>query len=227
MPGRATNWKPSRPTRTTPARRRRTSSTSASSFGPQAKDEGLIQPYKVATWDTIPEAPRIRTATGTATTTASWPSRSTRPSSKRPSDWADLLKPEYKSQVALAGDPRASSQAINGLRRGAGQRRLARRRRSRADFFKQSTTRATSCPIIAKPGTIAQGETPDHHPLDYNALATATQAARQPGDRGHRPRRPAASPVSTSRPSAPSRRIPTPPSCGWSTCTPTRARTSG
>ena len=25
------------------------------SFGPQAKAEGLIQPYKVATWDTIPD----------------------------------------------------------------------------------------------------------------------------------------------------------------------------
>ena len=25
------------------------------SFGPAAKDEGLIQPYKVSTWDTIPD----------------------------------------------------------------------------------------------------------------------------------------------------------------------------
>ena len=25
------------------------------SFGPAAKEEGLIQPYKVATWDTIPD----------------------------------------------------------------------------------------------------------------------------------------------------------------------------
>ena len=29
-----------------------------------------------------------------------------------PTDWADLLKPEYAGQVALAGDPRASNQAI-------------------------------------------------------------------------------------------------------------------
>jgi len=28
-----------------------------------------------------------------------------------PQDWADLLKPEYKGQVALSGDPRISTQA--------------------------------------------------------------------------------------------------------------------
>ena len=31
---------------------------------------------------------------------------------KVPQDWADLLKPEYKAQIALAGDPRTSNQAI-------------------------------------------------------------------------------------------------------------------
>ena len=33
----------------------------------------------------------------------------------RPKDWADLLKPEYKGQVALAGDPRTSNQAIQAV----------------------------------------------------------------------------------------------------------------
>ena len=32
-----------------------------------------------------------------------------------PADWADLLKPEYANAVALAGDPRASNQAILGV----------------------------------------------------------------------------------------------------------------
>ncbi len=46
------------------------------SFGPSAKAEGLIQPYKVSTWDDDPgPTPRTRTATGTATTTACSPSR--------------------------------------------------------------------------------------------------------------------------------------------------------
>ena len=45
------------------------------SFGPSAKADGLLQPYKVSTWDTIPDAPRTPTATGTATITACWRSR--------------------------------------------------------------------------------------------------------------------------------------------------------
>ena len=32
-----------------------------------------------------------------------------------PADWADLLKPEFANSVALAGDPRASNQAILGV----------------------------------------------------------------------------------------------------------------
>ena len=32
-----------------------------------------------------------------------------------PTDWADLLKPEFANSVALAGDPRASNQAILGV----------------------------------------------------------------------------------------------------------------
>ena len=32
-----------------------------------------------------------------------------------PADWADLLKDEYKNTIALAGDPRASNQAIQGV----------------------------------------------------------------------------------------------------------------
>ncbi len=30
-----------------------------------------------------------------------------------PKEWADLLKPEYKGQIALAGDPRTVAQAIH------------------------------------------------------------------------------------------------------------------
>ena len=54
-------------------------------FGPQAKAEGLIQPYKVVDLGHDPRRGQgSPTATGTATTTASWPSRSTPPSSPKP-----------------------------------------------------------------------------------------------------------------------------------------------
>src|SRR5205085_5154151 len=85
-------------------------------FGPSAKKDGLIQPYKVSTWDTIPDD--LKDADG------SWYGDYYGVLSfevnkdvvkNSPQDWADLLKPEYKGQVALAGDPKASSQAINGV----------------------------------------------------------------------------------------------------------------
>ena len=45
------------------------------SFGPQAKAAGLLQPYKVSNWKSIPDSVRTRTVIGTAITTACWPSR--------------------------------------------------------------------------------------------------------------------------------------------------------
>src|SRR5471030_2250726 len=40
------------------------------SFGPTAQAAGLLQPYKVSTWASIPTRPRRRTAIGTVITTA-------------------------------------------------------------------------------------------------------------------------------------------------------------
>ena len=81
-------------------------------FGPQMKKEGLLQPYKVSTWDEIPA--NIKDADGY------WYGDYYGVMSflvnkdlvkTSPKDWADLMKPEYAGQVALAGDPRASNQA--------------------------------------------------------------------------------------------------------------------
>src|SRR3989304_3976357 len=81
------------------------------SFGEDNKD--LFEPYKVATWDSIPDA--AKSADGLwwgdyygvmsfTTNTAIQPNP--------PKDCSDLLKPEFKGQIALDGDPRASNQAI-------------------------------------------------------------------------------------------------------------------
>src|SRR5262249_18543306 len=85
-------------------------------FGPSAKTDKLIQPYKVSTWDTIPASAKDADgywygdyygvmALEINTDVVKTP----------PKEWADLAKPEYKGQVALAGDPRVSAQAINGV----------------------------------------------------------------------------------------------------------------
>ncbi len=77
-------------------------------FGPQAKTEGLIQPYKVATWAEIPD--NVKDADG------SWYADyygvmafgiNKDLVKNAHADWADLLKPEYANSFALTGDPRA------------------------------------------------------------------------------------------------------------------------
>ena len=145
------------------------------SFGPQAKEEGLIQPYKVATWDEIPDS--IKDADGY------WYGDYYGVMSfmvnkdlveNTPMDWPDLLKSDYAQQVALAGDPRASNQAILGVLaaglaaggaagKEAGEKGL--------DYFKQMNEAGNFVPVIGKAGTLAQGATPVVIAWDYNALS--------------------------------------------------------
>ncbi|HEX9012633.1 MAG TPA: extracellular solute-binding protein, partial [Anaerolineaceae bacterium] len=89
-----------------------------------------------------------------------------------PQDWSDLLKPEYKGQVALAGDPRTSAQAIMSvyaaaLANGGSVDNIA----PGLDFFKKLNDSGNFVPVIAKQTTIASGETAVVMRWDYNALA--------------------------------------------------------
>ncbi|MEX2182814.1 MAG: ABC transporter substrate-binding protein [Chloroflexota bacterium] len=152
------------------------------SFGPQAKDEGLLAPYKVATWDTIPDEAKdpegywwgdyygVLTFEVNKAVVAN-----------SPQDWADLLKPEYKNMVALAGDPRSSNQAIQTVYAAA----LANGgslddAQPGLDFFKDLVAAGNFVPTIAKPGTIAQGETPITIRWNYNALSNKDALAGNP-----------------------------------------------
>jgi putative spermidine/putrescine transport system substrate-binding protein len=144
-------------------------------FGPQAQAEGLIQPYKVSTWDEIPDAIKDPDghwygayygvmAFGVNSDLIDTP----------PADWADLLKPEYANSFALSGDPRASNQAIlavlsAGMSRGgepgaeSGQLGL--------EFFAELNAAGNFVPVAGGSGTIAQGQTPIVAAWDYNLLA--------------------------------------------------------
>ena len=151
-------------------------------FGPQAKDEGLIQPYKVSVWDSIPDDAKdadgywygdyygvLAFAVNTDVV------------ENVPQDWADLLKPEYAGQVALAGDPRLSNQAIlsvmaASIANGGTPADAA----PGLDFFKQLNDAGNFVPVIALPGTIAQGETPITIAWDYNNLAWRDSLAGNP-----------------------------------------------
>jgi putative spermidine/putrescine transport system substrate-binding protein len=140
-------------------------------FGAQAKEEGLIQPYKVATWDTIPD--EVKDAEGY------WYGDyygvlafqvNTDVIENVPQDWADLLNPEYAGQVALAGDPRTSNQAIlsvyaSALANGGSLDDAA----PGLDFWAEVNAAGNFVPVIANSATFATGETPIILQWDYLA----------------------------------------------------------
>jgi putative spermidine/putrescine transport system substrate-binding protein len=153
-------------------------------FGPQAKAEGLTQAYKVSTWAEIPDS--IKDAEG------HWYGDYYGVMSfivnkdlveNVPQDWADLLKPEYAGMVALAGDPRASNQAIlgvlaAGMSTGAAPGEAAGK--AGLEFFKALNDAGNFVPVIGKAGTLAQGTTPIIIMWDYNALAARDTLAGNP-----------------------------------------------
>lgn len=151
-------------------------------FGPSGKAENLFQQYKVATWDTIPADAKDADGYwwGDYYGVLSF-EVNTAVVKNVPTDWSDLLKPEYKNQVALAGDPRSSNQAIQTVFAAA----LANggsldNAQPGLDFFKQLNDAGNFVPVIAKPGTIASGETPITIRWTYNALSNRDASAGNP-----------------------------------------------
>ena len=132
------------------------------SFGPQVKNEKLVAPYKVKTWDSIPA--NVKDPEGY------WYGDyygalafevNTDIVKNPPKDWKDLLKPEFKGQVALAGDPRVSNQAFltvaaAGVANGGSFKNIM----PGLDFFKKLNEAGNFVPIIAVPGTVASARPP-------------------------------------------------------------------
>jgi putative spermidine/putrescine transport system substrate-binding protein len=156
-------------------------------YGPQAKDAGQVQPYKVSTWAAIPDTILGLPAkdpdgywTGgyygvmaLETNTAAVKSP--------PKNWEDLLKPEYKGQIALSGPPTTSNQAQQSIFAAA----LANGgslddAQPGLDFFKKLNDSGNFVPVVAKPGTIAQGATPIVLAWDYLAFGDKDTFAGNP-----------------------------------------------
>src|SRR6266436_1947229 len=145
------------------------------SFGPTSKEAGLLQPYKVATWNSIPASAKDPEG--------NWYGDyygvlafevNTDIVKKVPGDWRDLQAADYKNAVALAGDPRASNQAIQGvfaagLSAAKGDASLAAD--AGLSYFAALNKNGNFVPTIGKAGTLAQGATPIIVRWDYNALA--------------------------------------------------------
>jgi len=141
------------------------------SYAVQAKNEELLQPYRVATWGTIPD--NMKDSEGY------WYGDyygvivfevNTETSLGIPVDWNDLLTPGYK--VALGGTPLESYQARMGvyaasLANGGSLTDIVPGLR----FFQELNNAGNLTDIIANSDTIASGETPIVLSWDYLALA--------------------------------------------------------
>ena len=151
-------------------------------FGPLAKDEGLIQPYKVSTWDTIPDDVKDPDGYwyGDYFGVLAFMVNSD-VVAEAPADWADLLDAKYKGQVALSGDPRTSNQAILSVIAAAlSQSDSMDDVTPGLDYFAQLNQAGNLVPVIANNALVARGETPVRVTWDYNSLAGANAAAGNP-----------------------------------------------
>ncbi len=151
-------------------------------FGPQLISENLVQPYKVSTWDSIPADSKDPNGYWYGDYYGVMAFEVNKDAVQNvPQDWSDLLKPEYKGQVALAGDPRASAQAqmsvfAAALYNGGSLDNV----QAGLDFFKKVNDAGNFVPVIAKQATVAKGETPVILRWDYNALADKDTLAGNP-----------------------------------------------
>nr|WP_315426759.1 ABC transporter substrate-binding protein [uncultured Albidiferax sp.] len=145
------------------------------SFGPQAKAAGLLQPYKVANWATIPDSSKDPEGYWYGDYYGVLAFQvNTDLVSKVPTDWSDLLKADYKNAVALAGDPRSANQAIQGvyaagISTGGGD--PAKAANAGLKYFSDMNKAGNFVPVIGKAASLAQGTTPIIIRWDYNALA--------------------------------------------------------
>jgi putative spermidine/putrescine transport system substrate-binding protein len=152
-------------------------------FGPEAKEAGQIQPYKVSTWDDIPE--------GAKDPEGFWYGDyygvlslevNTAEVANPPQEYADLLDPQYNGQVALSGDPLTSNAAIlsvwaAGLATGATGEEAAQ---AGLDFFAELNEAGNFVPIDADSRMVGIGETPILIDWSYNSIANDVQLAGNP-----------------------------------------------
>ncbi len=120
------------------------------SFGPTAKADGLLQPYKVSTWETIPDSAKDPDGywTGDYYGVLSFEVNADLVKTP-PADWPDLLKPEFKNGGRAGRRPAHVQPGDHGRLRG---RALGRREatpprppRPGSSTSPTSTDTATSC----------------------------------------------------------------------------------
>ncbi|GIH94100.1 ABC transporter substrate-binding protein [Planobispora siamensis] len=143
------------------------------SFAISGAAEGLFAPYKVQTWDKIPENQKepgglwYNDYGGYVSIGCD-----AKKIAKCPETFKDLLKPEYKGKVALNGNPTQSGSAFGGVYAAA----LANGGsfddiQPGLDFFKKLKEVGNFNPVETTPATIEKGETQISIDWDYNNAA--------------------------------------------------------
>ena len=166
------------------------------SKGPQAPDvvdvgvghtatamaDGLFANYKVADWDTIemkdPNGYWWAEYYGVLVFEVVKPDIA-----ESPQDWEDLLKPEFKGKVAMAGDVLKSNQSVQtvmaaGLSRTGGD--IEKAPEAGLQFWKEMNDAGNFIPVISDQGRIAARETLITMEWDYLALANRDALAGNP-----------------------------------------------
>jgi putative spermidine/putrescine transport system substrate-binding protein len=131
-------------------------------FGVKGDQEGLLAPYKVATWSDIPADAKAADATyyadyggyvaiGYNSATVKTP----------PTSFADLLKPIYKNMVAINGNPTQASAAFSAvfaasLANGGSLNNIT----PGIDYFKKLHAAGNFVPVAASAATMESGQTP-------------------------------------------------------------------
>ncbi|WP_042387871.1 ABC transporter substrate-binding protein [Streptacidiphilus melanogenes] len=138
-------------------------------FAVQGQQQGLFAPYKVANFAEIPS--------GHAATDGTWYNDyggyvsigcNLNKVKECPKTFADLLKPEYKGQVALDGDPTQANAAFSAvyaaaLANGGSLDNI----QPGIDFFGKLKKSGNFNPVQAKQSTVESGETPITLDWDY------------------------------------------------------------
>ena len=145
------------------------------SFGPAAKAEGLIQPYKVSTWDSIPDSAKDAEgywygdyygvlAFGVNKDLVT----------EAPTSFAALKDAKYANSFAMPGDPRTGNSSImtvyaSGV--AASGKSGAEAAAAGVEFFKGLKDTGVLVPTNGSAQGMAQGTTPILIDWDYNVLA--------------------------------------------------------
>jgi putative spermidine/putrescine transport system substrate-binding protein len=136
------------------------------------RNTDLFAPYKVATWDDIPDALKDPGGLWVSDYGGYMSIGYDAGSVPAPTSVEDLLKEEYRGRVALNGNPTQAAAGFNGvmmaaLANGGSADDIA----PGVEFFAQLKAAGNFLPVDPTPATIASGQTPVVIDWEYNNVA--------------------------------------------------------